>query len=69
MYGNNTIVSIRDIGEGRKALLCIFDCCKDASVPRPMREWHFPNGSTVSKVGDGHKFYRNRNQSIVRLNR
>ena len=68
MYDNNTIVSIRDIGEGRKALLCIFDCCKDASVPRPMREWHFPNGSTVSRNDAGHSFYRDRGPSIVRLN-
>ena len=72
MYGNNTIVSIRDIGEGRRALLCVTsetDCCRDAIVPRSMREWYFPNGSAVKIDGDGHSFYRDRDPYIVRLNR
>ena len=72
MYGNNTIVSIRDIGEGRRALLCITSetgCCRDANVPGHMREWYFPNKSAVSRNDAGHRFYRNRGPSIVRLNR
>ena len=34
-----------------------------------MREWYFPNGSAVSIKGAGHSFYRDRDPSIVRLNR
>ena len=72
MYGNNSIVSVTDIGEGRKALLCITSetaCCKTATPPPNMREWYFPNGSSVEINGAGHSFYRDRDPSIVRLNR
>ena len=72
MHSNNSIVSIRDIGEGRRALLCVtsvIGCCRDASVPIEMREWYFPNGLAVSIKGAGHSFYRDRDSSIVRLNR
>ena len=34
-----------------------------------MREWYFPNGSSVGINGAGHSFYRDRVPSIVRLNR
>ena len=64
-------MSLGDIGEGRRALLCVTSetgCCRDASVPREMREWYFPNGSAVSIKGAGHSFYRDRGPSIVRLN-
>ena len=69
MYGNNSIVSIRDVGEGQRALLCITSeagCCKGTNG---MREWYFPNGPAVSIKDTGHSFYRNRDPSIVRLNR
>jgi hypothetical protein len=69
VYGNNSIVSLRDIGEGRRALLCITnetDCCR--SYYYIMKEWYFPNGSTVRIKGTGDSFYRNRGPSIVRLN-
>ena len=72
MYGNNTIVSIRDIGEGRRALLCITNeigCCREANIPHSMRDWYFPNRSAVSIKNAGHRFYRDRNPYIVRLNR
>ena len=75
MYGNNSIISVTDIGEGRKALLCITnvtDCCRGGDnhvISRSMREWHFPDGSSVSIKGTGQSFYRDRNASIVRLNR
>ena len=76
MYGNNSIVSLRDIGEGRRALLCITSetgCCRktdnnNINIPL-MREWYFPNGSSVRIKGDGHSFYRDRGPNIVRLNR
>lgn len=77
MYGNNSIVSLTEIGEGSKALLCITSetgCCRDADnsnlfIARSMREWFFPNRSSVRKGFDGHSFYRDRDPSIVRLNR
>ena len=73
MYGNNSIVSLTEIGEGSKALLCITSetgCCRDTgNIPLSMREWYFPNGSSVKKGFDGHSFYRDRDPSIVRLNR
>ena len=64
-------MSLGDIGEGRRALLCVTSetgCCRDASVPGEMREWYFPNGSAVSRNDAGHSFYRDRGPSIVRLN-
>ena len=73
VYGNNSIVSLRDIGEGRRALLCITNetgCCRhyDYYIPFRMRDWYFPNGSAVSINGAGYGFYRDRDLSIVRLN-
>ena len=71
VYGNNSIVSLMEVGERGDALLCITseaDCCKNDRIPRPMREWYFPNGSSVKKCLDGHSFYRDRDPSIVRLN-
>jgi hypothetical protein len=70
VYGNNDIVSLRDIGEGRRALLCITsitDCCRN--TPSSTREWYFPNRSTIKVKGAGESFYRDRGPSIVRLNR
>jgi hypothetical protein len=76
VYGDNDILSLRDIGEGRRALLCITSetgCCRDTDntniiIPRFMREWYFPNGSFISRMDAGHSFYRDRGPSIVRLN-
>ena len=65
-------MSLEDIGEGRRALLCVTSetgCCRYASVPIEKRKWYFPNGSAVSIKGAGHSFYRDRDPSIVRLNR
>jgi hypothetical protein len=73
VYGNNDIVSLRDIGEGRKALLCITNetnCCRFYYFNHVhVRNWYFPNGSSVSIKDTGYSFYRNRGPSIVRLNR
>ena len=60
-----------EIGEGRNALLCItskIDCCKNTKVPST-REWYFPNGTSVKIEGRRLSFYRDRDPSIVRLNR
>lgn len=70
VYGNNSIVTLTKIGEGRNALLCITtktDCCRGKNPP--IREWYFPNESLVRIMMEGDSFYRNRDISIVRLNR
>lgn len=65
---------MKKIGEGRNALICTTSetsCCKNANTApsNNMREWYFPGGSVVRIKGDGHSFYRDRDLSIVRLNR
>ena len=66
---NNSNVLITDIGEGDdEALLCYTDlsqCCRSSSLG----EWFYPNGSAVDVSDSGNNFYRNRDQSVVRLNR
>ena len=71
LYGNNSIVTLTEIGEGRKALLCITNrngCCRHS--PRThIREWYFPNGDEVRTRGEGGELYRDRSNHVVRLNR
>ena len=69
---NNSYVDIDYIGEHHDALLCHTnktDCC----VYKYARagEWYFPNGTKVNILGYNppeNYFYRNRGQSVVRLN-
>ena len=71
LYGNNSIVSLAEIGEGRDALLCITngtDCCRGSQLTST-REWYFPNGTQVRVYGSGDSIYRDRGSSVVRLNR
>ena len=69
---NNSYVFVRDIGEGdAAALLCHTnktDCC---GYPYRLGEWYYPNGTKVNIEGfypPESLFYRNRGQSVVRLN-
>ena len=72
---NNSYVDIDDIGEGAAALLCHTnktDCCVGQNRAG---EWHFSCNQDM-KVGilgysplASSLFYRNRGQSVVRLNR
>ena len=67
-------VNITDIGEESNtsppfALLCetnLTACCRS---PNATGEWFFPNNSMVGTDDDGGGMYRNRGDSIVRLNR
>ena len=73
---NNSYVDVDDIGEDENALICHTNktgCCH--YYDDRAGEWYFPNGSSV-QTRDGNRysglteyFYRNRGESIVRLNR
>ena len=71
---NNSYVDIEDIGESDDALLCSTDktdCCTPDDGTRA-GEWYFPDETKVSIRGANppeNLFYRNRGQSVVRLNR
>ena len=68
----NSYVDVDDIGEGDDALLCHtdrFNCC---TSPNTAGQWYFPNRSIVKIEGlspPENVFFRNRGQSVVRLNR
>ena len=67
-------MALEDIGEDNNALLCLTDniaCCgRDQSPGRGiLGNWFYPNRSKVVNNGDMWEFYRNRDQSVVRLNR
>ena len=74
---NDSYVSIDDIGEGNKALLCQTNktnCCNSSmSGQIKAGEWYFPNGNQVQIMGidrnTDHYFYRNRGSKVVRLHR
>ena len=67
LYGNNSIVTITDIGEEiHSALLCIttnINCC--ASINGRVGGWYLPNGTFID--GNGQNFYQNRGSSALRL--
>lgn len=71
LYGNNSIVSITDIGEGiNSALLCVTNntsCChpEESSDNRTVGLWYLPNGKPAG--GTGRSFYQTRGASVVRL--
>ena len=81
IYQNNRLVALEDIGEDGDALLCMTDntaCCGRAQVPgrRILGDWFYPNGTRVPNRQIYYRynthiweFYRNRGQSVVRLNR
>ena len=65
-YQNNSIVRLKDIGEGDNALLCRTNqtaCCQE------LGNWFFPSGTRVSSSGVGWDFYRNRGQMVVCMHR
>ena len=73
-YQNNSLVTLEDIGEWSDALLCMTDntmCCARAQSPGGgiLGYWYYPNGTGVPNHGDAWGFYRNRGQSMVRMNR
>ena len=68
---NNSIVLLRDIGEGSKALFCLTDrtqCCStEAGDARG--SWRFPTGPRVTCDNANLDFYAIRGYSSIRLNR
>ena len=72
-YQNNSLVILEGISEGDDALLCVTDntacCARDQSPGQGiLGDWYYPNGTQVVNAGDRWDFYRNRGQSVVRLN-
>ena len=65
---------LEDIGESDDALLCMTDntacCSRDQSPGRNiLGDWYYPNGTGVANNGEMWEFYKNRGQSVVRMNR
>ena len=69
-YGNNSILSLADVGEGINALLCKTNnikCC--GTAPHRYGDFYYPNGVQVPINGLRHGFYRDRKDQEIRLNR
>ena len=75
-YQNNSIVTLEDIDEGDKALVCITNytvCCRPpytSSINRTaLGNWFFPNGTRVPSSGVRWDFHRTRGHMKVLLQR
>ena len=75
-YQNNSIVILKDIGEGDDALFCMTNqtaCCQRSYTSgmksTAIGNWFFPNGTRVPSSGDNWDFHRTRGQMVVRLQR
>ena len=70
---NHGFVLLDNIGESSNSLLCLTDntaCCgRFQSYGNILGDWYYPNGTGVPNSGLNRDFYRNRGQSVVRLNR
>ena len=71
---NHGFVLLDNIGEPPNSLRCLTDniaCCARAQSPGRgiLGDWYYPNGTGVANSGVMWEFYRNRGQSVVRLNR
>ena len=71
---NHGFVLLDNIGEYHESLLCLTDnrlCCGRAQSPwsTVLGDWYYPNGTGVANSGNMWEFYRNRGQSVVRMNR
>lgn len=66
LYGNNSIVTITDIGEDvHSALLCVtnnINCCESDDSSGV---WSLPNGTSANI--NGLSFYQNEGSSVLRL--
>ena len=72
LYGNNSIVTLDEIGEDSAALFCLtnkIDCCRASGVGGIIGEWFFPNGSLLNNEVSGDDIYRGRGPRFVRLHR
>ena len=75
-YQNNSLVTLEDIGENNTSLLCLTNfsaCCRSLKSENRSASgnWFFPNGSRVPSKNTNEQldFYRDRGQSMVRINR
>ena len=67
---NNSIVVLRNIGEGDAgALLCTTNSTTCCTGTGRAGEWSYPGGRIVPIMGVGEPYYRNRGSSLIRLNR
>ena len=73
LYGNNSIVTLDEIGVGSAALFCLTnktDCCRSSDTPAGVGgigEWFFPNGSSVNNEGSGDDIYQSRGPRFINL--
>ena len=70
-YGNNSVVSLNEIGEESKALFCLTNntnCCRSQQYRR-VSEWFFPNSTQVLPQFMNGSIYRDRGHSNIRLHR
>ena len=76
---NHGLVLLEDIGDSDAALFCMTDntmCCGRGQSPGRgiLGNWYYPNGTVVPNQVINNQslqwdFYRNRGQSVVRMNR
>ena len=70
MYGNNSRVSLADVGEGEEnALICRTDRINCCGAPNRFGQFYYPSGIQVPINSAGQSFYRNRGDQLIRLNR
>ena len=69
-------MTLEDIGENDRALLCVTDkpaCCRppytDATGEKTLGNWFFPNETRVPSSGSQLDFHRTRGHIVVTLNR
>ena len=70
VYLNNSAVSLQEVGEGDNALICKTnkqDCC--GTPPNRFGEFYYPSGDMVPIRNRQDKFYRQRGDSEIYLNR
>ena len=71
IYQNNSIVTLKDIGDGEYSLHCITDttdCCRPPYT-NTIGNWFFPNGTRVPSTGNQWDFHRTRGWRAVYLHR
>ena len=70
VYTNNSVVTIDAVGENENGLICKTNkqnCC--GNKPNRFGEFYYPNGAKVLIKSSQDGFYRNRGDSLIRLNR
>ena len=70
VYLNNSAVSLQEVGEGENALICKTDkqdCC--GTPPNRFGEFYYPSGDMVPIRNRLDKFYRQRGDGEIYLNR